>query len=260
MRKDAGFSCLDARLRGGLQVRPRRERRKRGDAGEGVGGGRRAPGSAGSGRGPRPGRPASRALHVGRGPGGRPSPRPSPGPPCCFQNSHPRGRRLPPRLSALPAPRPETDVGGGKSHPRCRTPGLAWRASDTPAPLTLRAVPRPRAVPVVGARRAARGLLTGRRAPLHALQPGTLLREAGGARPRGFPLRRSALLRKCRPPAPGETGVLHPRAVFADQPDHNKGGARLAEWAPLCPPPRPSQPSRHPHSAQADDRRSPRPT
>lgn len=194
---------------------------------------------------PWPGRPASRAPPGAEG--RQTSLAPPPAHPAAFKTVTLGGRRLPPG-SPLSPPAPRNRMEGEVPDPRCRT--LGW-PGGRPTPLRLPPCAQFLALARPGASSGRARPVNWEARPFPRAPAWDALREAAGARPRGFPLRRSALLRKCRP-APGETGVLHPAPSSQDQPDHNKGGARLAEGASRRSPPRPSRPSRHPHSTQAD--------
>ena len=239
-RHDAGFSCLDARLRGGQQVRRRREGRRRGDA-RGRRGGRgrgREPGRPGGGasgaRSPRPVRPVRAALGLEGAAGGRPlpilshpSPRPSlPGP----ERNHPEGCRPP----SPPAPLPTGTV----SPPRAATGRTAEINRRDPAAVPETRADRerarhphawllgPRAVPVVHARPPAAGSRGARPSPSPPARDAPLRGRRGsgrpGSRPAEAPLPPLALLRSRERPAPS----LRRRAGST-----TKEGARPAEGA-----------------------------
>lgn len=240
MRKDAGFSCLDARLRGGQQVRQRREGRRRGDArgrrgrggsGEGAGTpGRRGERGAGA---PRPVRPVRAALGLEGEAGGRPlpilshpSPRPSlPGP----ERSHPEGCRLPAPQAPLPpgTVSPPRAATGRTAEINRRDPAAVpetradWEGARHPRARLL----GPRAVPLVHARPPAAGSRRARPSPSPPARDAPLRGRRGsgrpGSHPADAPLPPLALLRSRERPAPS----LRRRAGTT------KEGARPAEGA-----------------------------
>ena len=227
--------------------------------GEGEGPGRGEPAW-----GPRLGRPASRALRVDRAPGRRSSPPLQPLPSLLPRPTLLLPEQSPPRPLAVspapPAPRPETDPGRGGVPSAVLDP----RADPEGARHPCASHPAPSSSPARGARGwrpSGRGRLTRRHAPLHELRPGTLLLEAGEARPRGFPLGRCA-------PAPASAAPLLPERPGSSTPAPSlrrpagtaTKGARLAEGRPAAPasalPAITASPPRRPGT---DDRRSPRP-